>query len=426
MKASPLMPTPHRSVLCRLFARAAQFAVSYATLASPLAGQVIPGMPAEDRSADLERFRVRVRADMDSLLQRYEGAWRKHDASQLAALFTVDAGLATEGRVPIQGRQAIAQTFRGILPRMRWAHFSSRVVDINDDVAYVVGGAELEWETPAGERYRLTAPFALTARRAFPEAWLISWQRYDVNITLPAQVLALAPGAHVVARGEGELWPGDSLPGAVRIADASAEFIAFTVRGGRRDFDFFLQRRVERAQEHGAPIVRVVQRMEGPGFAGADTLVVRGTTLAPVRLVSRRDGQRDTIRFESLRLQGLVRAADGSATPLDLSLADPVFSAAELPELLQALPLASESYAKFRLFEPGPGVQMATVSIVGSDDLALADGRTLATWLVWVSTADARQTIWLAKDTQQMVQMVTPLDGGGERWLVRIYPAQAP
>jgi uncharacterized protein (TIGR02246 family) len=394
--------------------------------ASPLFGQVIPGMPAEDRSADLARFRARVHADMDSLLQRYETAWGRRDASGLAALFTADAGLATEGRVAVQGRDQIARTFRSVLPRMRWGHFSSRVVDINDDVAYVIGTAELEWATAAKERYRITVPFTLTARRAFPDPWLITWQRFDANVTLPAEVLALAPGAHRVRRADGEVWAGDSLPGAGRISDASAEFIAFTVRGGKREFEFFSRRQVERAEESGAPVLRVVQRTEGRDGVNADTVVVRPGTLAPLRQVTGRGGRGDVVRFEELRLRGMVRSTEGEPKALDLALTDPVFSAAALPELLQALPLAAESYAKLRLFEPRRGVYPVTISIVGSENLALADGRALATWLVWVSADDWRQTVWLAKDTQQVVQMVTPLEGGRERWLVRIYPAEPP
>jgi hypothetical protein len=393
-------------------------------LAAPVSGQVIPGVIAGDRTADVERYRARVHADMDSLLLRYEKAWSRREPTELAALFATDGALATEGRPPVRGRGAIARTLAGTLPHMRWGHFSTRVVDVNDDVAYVVGTAEFEWNTPAAERYRMTVPFSLTAKRAFPEPWLITWQKYDVNVTLPAPVLALAPGARVVRRAEGELWPGDSLAEIGRVGNATGEFIAFDVHEGHRDFAYFLHRQAERVDENGTPALRIVERREGRGTDGPDTAIVRLRTLEPVRQSSVRDGKRESARFEALRIRGVARSEGGDLQPLDLALTDPVYSAAALPELLQALPLATAPYAKFRLFDSGGGVRVVATSIVGSEELELADGRKLATWIVWVSGDSGRQTLWLAKDTQQLVQMVTPLDGGRERWLVRMYTAE--
>ena len=51
--------------------------------------------------------------EVDRVLRDYERAWRSGDATAVAALFAEDGFLLQSGRMPIRGRAAIANAYKG-------------------------------------------------------------------------------------------------------------------------------------------------------------------------------------------------------------------------------------------------------------------------------------------------------------------------
>lgn len=50
---------------------------------------------------------------LDRVLRDYEGAWRAKDAAALAALFTEDGFVLSQGRPPVRGRENIRERYKG-------------------------------------------------------------------------------------------------------------------------------------------------------------------------------------------------------------------------------------------------------------------------------------------------------------------------
>ncbi|HET9314729.1 MAG TPA: nuclear transport factor 2 family protein [Vicinamibacteria bacterium] len=54
---------------------------------------------------------VTLPPEIDRVLRDYERGWRSHDASALAALFTDDGFVLSNGRPPVRGRSSIAEAY---------------------------------------------------------------------------------------------------------------------------------------------------------------------------------------------------------------------------------------------------------------------------------------------------------------------------
>lgn len=108
---------------------------------------------------------VALPPELDRVLRDYERAWRARDAAGLAALFTPDGFVLSQGRPPVQGHDRITEAYRnagGILNlrALGWA--------TADSVGYVVGA--YGWgDDPAD-----TGKFVLALRRGPAGRWLIA------------------------------------------------------------------------------------------------------------------------------------------------------------------------------------------------------------------------------------------------------------
>jgi uncharacterized protein (TIGR02246 family) len=104
---------------------------------------------------------------LDRVLRDYEAAWRRGDATALAALFAEDGWVLQSGRPPVRGRAAIATAYAGQGGgplRLR-----ALAAAVADTVGYIIGA--YSYEDAPGDQGK----FTLTLRRVRGEdRWLIA------------------------------------------------------------------------------------------------------------------------------------------------------------------------------------------------------------------------------------------------------------
>ncbi|WP_303637470.1 YybH family protein [Stenotrophomonas tuberculopleuritidis] len=113
-----------------------------------------PPLPAASLPAPLER-----------VLRDYEQAWRKGDATALAALFAADGFILQSNRPPLRGRSAIEAAYagQGGSPlRLRALAYSAE-----GHTGYIIGAYSY------GDNVGDTGKFTLTLKRADGGPWLI-------------------------------------------------------------------------------------------------------------------------------------------------------------------------------------------------------------------------------------------------------------
>lgn len=107
---------------------------------------------------------VTLPAELARVLTDYEAAWQRKDARALAALFTEDGWVLSNGRPAVQGRAAIEAHYRN-----QGGPLSLRAFAYSTDGAtgYIIGGyARQQGEPDIGK-------FTLTLRRFSNGRWLI-------------------------------------------------------------------------------------------------------------------------------------------------------------------------------------------------------------------------------------------------------------
>ncbi|PPU37314.1 YybH family protein [Xanthomonas arboricola] len=116
---------------------------------------------------------VALPPELDRVLRDYERAWRKGDASALAALFAEDGFLLQSDRPPIRGRTAIQAAYEGSSGgplRLRSLGFSAE-----DNIAYIIGAYGY------GDAPGDIGKFTLTLHRNSGKRWLIFSDMDNLN-----------------------------------------------------------------------------------------------------------------------------------------------------------------------------------------------------------------------------------------------------
>ncbi len=78
-----------------------------------LAAATSPAASQAPSTSDSQLPSVSLPSDLDRVLRDYERAWKSGDASNVAALFSVDGFVLQNGRAPVRGRDAIAKAYGG-------------------------------------------------------------------------------------------------------------------------------------------------------------------------------------------------------------------------------------------------------------------------------------------------------------------------
>ncbi|MGV7197130.1 nuclear transport factor 2 family protein [Xanthomonas sp. WHRI 7064] len=146
----------------------AVFVFSLVLAMGPLHGQHIT-----ERTKPTAVPSVPLPPKLDRVLRDYERAWRKGDASALAALFAEDGFLLQSDRPPIRGRAAIQAAYEGSSGgplRLRSLGFSAE-----GNVAYIIGAYGY------GDAPGDMGKFTLTLHRAPGKPWLIFSDMDNLN-----------------------------------------------------------------------------------------------------------------------------------------------------------------------------------------------------------------------------------------------------
>lgn len=107
---------------------------------------------------------VTLPAPLARVLADYETAWRNKDASALAALFTEDGFVLSNGVPPVRGRAQIQQHYTGQGGPLALRAFAFAT---DGSVGYVIGGFAGQAGQPD------IGKFTLTLRKAADGRWLI-------------------------------------------------------------------------------------------------------------------------------------------------------------------------------------------------------------------------------------------------------------
>lgn len=107
---------------------------------------------------------VALPPDLARVLTDYEQAWRARDAEAIAALFAADGFVLPAGRLPVRGRAAIQQFYRGHGGplSLRAFHFA-----VDGSIGYIIGGYAATPGQPDDGK------FTLTLRKDSSGRWLI-------------------------------------------------------------------------------------------------------------------------------------------------------------------------------------------------------------------------------------------------------------
>ena len=123
---------------------------------------------------------VQLPPEVDRVLRDYERAWQARDAAALAALFTEDGFVLSNGRPPVRGRAAVQQAYTGqggprALRALAYA--------VDDSVGYINGAYAANAGDPDHGKW------ILALRRAPGGRWLIA-----ADIDNPNQRPRMQPG----------------------------------------------------------------------------------------------------------------------------------------------------------------------------------------------------------------------------------------
>lgn len=124
-----------------------------------------------------QRVEVEIRDHIATVNRAFSEAVARGDAEAMAAVYTDDAVVLPPGGPPVEGREAIAELFRGMLAETALAaiDLESREVRVEGGTAYEVGRAHLTFRNAEAET-TTTAKYVVIWKRT-DEGW-----RWHVDI----------------------------------------------------------------------------------------------------------------------------------------------------------------------------------------------------------------------------------------------------
>ena len=125
---------------------------------------LVHAMPGAVRAEPQQQATVVLPAPLARVLADYEVAWRNKDAAALAALFTEDGFVLSNGAPPVRGRAQIEKHYAGAGGPLALRAFAFAT---DGSIGYIIGGfASKEGQPDSGK-------FTLTLRRDPDGRWLI-------------------------------------------------------------------------------------------------------------------------------------------------------------------------------------------------------------------------------------------------------------
>ncbi len=220
-----------------------------------------------------------------------------------------------------------------------------------------------------------------------------------------------------------KLQIGKSLA-ASRITPHTEKYVLYTQSsdGSTKQASTILTRTIEFGEQNGEPIIRVVQRYDRASGTGVDTSTLRRRTLEPLSYNAELTEQKESFEFTAERARGSITTRkSGEIKSFDVPFKEPVMNAVVQNEIIQSLPLKNGYAVTIPLYNPGKIFLTPTYRVIGSERIPTADGQRIEAWLIEVEGAAVPTTIWVSKQTQQLLMQKSLLKNGSEFWKVRLY-----
>lgn len=190
------------------------------------------------------------------------------------------------------------------------------------------------------------------------------------------------------------------LPDGSRLAEQDACFVINVTRDGKTAQFGQVRQSVRRASENGHEVIRVLVHQRGlGGFDMRDSFVLDAKTLRPIRFRNERSSAvHVTLDYTDTRVSGSKKEKDGTSTPVDVALSQPVWEGNLFGVTFAALPLAPGGEYRVPSYQYDKGLGEFTVRVKGTQSVDTPDGPVDA----WVLDAGA--------DEQQRVEYLVAKD----------------
>lgn len=219
-----------------------------------------------------------------------------------------------------------------------------------------------------------------------------------------------------------EIRAGENLPETKRISPRTESFISYLeVLGKKRKFSFLTRTLEIRRDSEGREILLVRQRYEDSAGVNTDTSEMLLNTLVPISYNSTLESQTENFDFSPAKVAGRIVNKNGETKLFETPLDEPVYNAVILTEIIQALPLRKNYAVSFRGYNPGKQFFNFNLRVGGSVKLRTVGGKLLETWLVRVEGGFAPVTMWIDKNSGELIKQKVELKDGSEFWRIRLY-----
>lgn len=158
---------------------------------------------------------------------------------------------------------------------------------------------------------------------------------------------------------------------------------------------------VTRGVRDGRPVLEVTVHQSGynGAFDMRDEFVLDAATLRPLLLVNRRNGTVHVrATYSEDRITGERTAADGTTTPIDVPLPEPVWEGNLYGLTFAALPLAQGAEFSLPYWQYDKGFGRFSVRVTGSQMVETSSGP-IEAWVVEASTRADRPIVYLIGKT---------------------------
>lgn len=194
---------------------------------------------------------------------------------------------------------------------------------------------------------------------------------------LLVSAVALLGAAPAFAQAEVHLTPGHPDLTPVDVAD---EVLAVRMDGptGR-----VLGTIVRTATPNSDGTVTVVTEADAPraGYVSQDSARY-GAGFAPLFATQEGPGGSGTATYDGRNVSGTFVRGERAALPFDIDLPEAAFDGDAVPLVARSLPLREGYTAVMATFSPLNRLRETTLTVVGEEDVTLADGSTASAWVV--------------------------------------------
>ena len=193
---------------------------------------------------------------------------------------------------------------------------------------------------------------------------------------------------------------------AVRIAEPTPQAIGTVVHQVDRDGD-----RVTLTTTSNVPMMNQT---------GSVTTVFEWPSLRPLARERAVETGGDRVTYDGTRVSGAYGRGDFDPLPFDITLGVTPFAPETLPLVARALPFQSGYMATVPTFSAGRRLRDVTLTVVGPDDFARADGAAVPVWVVeetsqgrgsrtqrYYVDADSRELVGVSFEPQEGTTVVT-------------------